>query len=178
MSNWEQATTNDLRLAKQVKKDKSIVMTKPEMADYLLTFVDFEEGDKVIEPCKGDGAFYNSLSKYNVERLYCEIDEGIDYLDFSGNVDITLSNPPFVPRALFWKFMVKSMETTNKYIYWLINMSSLNVFTPKRLNEMKEKGWFINNMVIVADRRWFGRYVWVKISKTNNNFINYCSTTF
>lgn len=85
-------------------KDPDIVMTKPEMAKHLLSLVSFMDGDKVMEPCKGKGAFYDNLPS-NVEKLYCEINEGKDYLTQEVEVDITLSNPPFVPRKLFWQFM-------------------------------------------------------------------------
>jgi hypothetical protein len=139
-------------------------MTKPTMAKYLISLIDFKDNDVVMDCCKGKGAFYDNLPE-NVDKKWCEINEGIDYLKFDGKVDITLSNPPFVPRKLFWTFNVKAMETTNRSIYWLINMLSLNVFTPKRLDEMKSKGWYIENMHIVSDKRWFGRYVWLKISK-------------
>ena len=93
-------------------------------------------------------------------------------------VDYTISNPPFVPRKLFWSFHCKAMDTTRKGIYWLINMSSLNVFTPKRLEEMSSKGWYINNFHIVSDKRWFGRYVWIKISKENNDIMSWCKTSY
>ena len=74
--------------------------------------------------------------------------------------------------------MVKSMDITRREIYWLINISSLNVFTPKRLDEMKSKNWFIESFHVVADKRWFGRYVWVKISRTNNKCFEWNNKTF
>lgn len=174
---WEY-TSNDIDpLADKVKKDPTIVMTKPDMAKYLLGLINFKDGDVVIEPCKGDGAFYNALPS-NVKKEWCEINEGKDFLNYDQPVDITLSNPPFVPRKLFWSFMTKSMDITKREIYWLINISSLNVFTPKRLDEMKSKNWFIESFHVVADKRWFGRYVWVKISKTNNKCFEWNNKTF
>ena len=53
-------------------------------------------------------------------------------------VDVTLSNPPFVPRKLFWSFMLNAMKTTRREIYWLINMRSLEVFTKNRMEEIKK----------------------------------------
>jgi len=168
---WNYESNANDALAEQVKKDKDICFTKFEMAKYLLSKTDFKDGDEVMNTSFGKGAFYNQLPK-NTKNYYCEINEGKDYLTQNKMVDITLDNPPFVPRKLFWEFMVKAMDTTRREIYWLINMGSLNVFTPKRLNEMKSKNWFINGMHIVGDKRWYGRYVWLKIGKTNNGFIN------
>ncbi len=175
---WDYKSNDNDKLAKQVKKDKSIVMTKATMANDLIKLINFEKGDIVFEPCRGDGAFYNAFPN-NVEKLWCEINEGRDFLttDIS-SVDYVISNPPFVPRKLFWDFQMKSMEIAKKGIYWLINMSSLNVFTPRRLEIMEEKDWFIHSMHIVNDKRWFGRYVFIGILPKPSSFITYKRETY
>lgn len=177
MKIWEYKSDKDDKLSKELEKDNTIVMTKPSMALHLINRVEFRNGDVVMEPCKGTGSFYNNLPE-NVEKRYCEINEGIDYLKNEEMVDITLSNPPFVPRKLFWEFMRVAMRTTRREIYWLINMQCLNVFTPNRLDELKENKWYINDFHIVNDKRWYGRYVWVRISKTDSGTITYCKTSF
>ena len=174
---WEYESNENDKLAKKVEKDKDIVMTKEDMAKHLINQIKFNENDIVIDPCRGKGAFYDNLPN-NVEKIWCEINEGKDYLEFNGKVDITLSNPPFVPRKLFWSFMQKSMETTNREIYWLVNMSSLNVFTPKRLQEMKEKNWYIQSFHVVSDKRWYGRYIWIKIGRKDLNMFSWNEKSF
>ena len=174
---WEYESNKDDKLAKKVEKDNNIVMTNPTMAIDLIATIPFVDNDIVLEPCKGTGSFYNNFPN-NTNNIYCEINEGKDYLKFNEMVDYTISNPPFVPRKLFWSFQCKAMDTTRKSIYWLINMSALNVFTPKRLDEMADKGWYINSFHIVSDKRWFGRYVWIKISKENTNVMTWCKTSY
>jgi hypothetical protein len=174
---WEYDSNEDDKLAKQVVKDPTITYTNRDMAKYLISLVKFNDFDIVMEPCFGDGAFYENLPK-NTTNLYCEINLGIDYLKDERMVDITLSNPPFVPRKLFWEFHKKAMVQTRREIWWLINISSLNVFTPSRLEEMREIGWYLEHMNIVSDKRWFGRYVWCKFTKNENNFIGFNRKTF
>ena len=174
---WDYKSDDNDKLAKKVEKDNNIVMTNPNMAKDLIKLIPFIENDVIMECCKGTGSFYDNLPNNTINK-YCEINEGIDYLDFNEMVDYTISNPPFVPRKLFWSFHCKAMDTTRKGIYWLINMSSLNVFTPKRLDEMSSKGWYINNFHIVSDKRWFGRYVWIKISKENTDIMSWCKTSY
>jgi len=174
---WNYKSKGNDPLSKQVMKDKSIVMTQPKMAIDLLGLISFKKGDKVLDPCRGDGAFYNNFPSY-VKKRYCEINEGKDFFDYHSKVDYTISNPPFVPRKLFWEFHTHSMNITNKAIYWLINMSCLNVFTPKRLEEMKYKGWYIQSLNIVSDKRWFGRYIFIKISKEPNDIFTYIKETY
>ena len=174
---WNYKSNKDDKLSKQVKKDRTIVYTKTTMAKHLIERITFQEGDVVCEPCRGDRAFYDNFPD-NVVKTYYEINEGKDFLEAKEPVDYILSNPPFVPRKLFWNFQQKAMEITRKKIYWLINLSSMNVFTPKRLNEMKERGWYITSQYIVADKRWYGRYVWLEISKEPSNYYTWCNTTF
>ena len=174
---WEyESVTNDA-LAKKVDKNATIVMTSPLMALDVISLIPLIDDDVMIEPCKGTGSFHNSFPKH-VINMFCEINEGIDYLDFNGEVGSTMSNPPFVPRILFWSFQCKAMETTRNTIYWLINVCSLNVFTAKRLNGMNSKGWYINDCHIVSDKRWFGRYVWMRISRTNTQTITWCDKAY
>jgi hypothetical protein len=151
--------------------------TKHEMAEYLINLINFEPNSVICEPCRGSCAFYDNFPS-NCIKTWCEIKEGKDYLLCNEKCDYTISNPPFVPRSIFWKFHLKAMELTKKEIYWLINMYSLNVFTPNRLQLMKDKGWFINGFHVVIDKRWRGRYVFIKFSKVDNGFITWNKKVF
>lgn len=169
---WEYEPNENDRLSELAGKDKTIAYTKAGMAIDLIKRVPLKSGDVVMEPCRGDGAFYNNFPDF-VRKEYCEIKEGLDYLDWEGEVDYTLSNPPFVPRKLFWEFNRKAMDTTGVAIYWLISVLSFNVFTPKRLDEMREKGWYIKSMHITADKRWYGRYAWIRIDREDAGVITW-----
>lgn len=170
MKIWNYESNEIDRLAQQVEKDNDIAFTKDEMAKYLISVIDFKQGDRVMEPCYGKGAFYNNLPNFT-QNHFCEINLGKNYLEQDLEVEFTISNPPFVPRKLFWQFHQKAMQTTTKEIWWLINISSLNVFTANRLEEMNQKGWFISHLHIVADKRWFGRYVWCQFTKDESRNI-------
>lgn len=176
---WEYKSNDNDNLQKLVKKEgKTIVYTNPEMAKHLISRINFFDGELVCDCCKGEGAFYDNLPD-NVVKSWYEINLGRDYLTGPVHkVNTTISNPPYVPRRMFWEFMERAMEMTTDRIFWLVNLSILNCFTPKRLNEMKERSWFINNIHIVQDKRWFGRYCMIEISKKNNNFYTYKLGTF
>lgn len=168
-----------------IKIDKSnldwvntdIIYTKDDMGKYLLTLIDFNNGDVVMEPCRGKGSFYNNFPSYTDNR-WCEISDGIDYLGQNQIVDFTISNPPFAPRKLFWDFHLHAMKTTRKEIWWLINMGSLNVFTPNRIEIMDNYNWFIQKFHIVTDKRWFGRYVFVQFTREQNDLLTYTKKVF
>jgi hypothetical protein len=159
-------------------KDEDICFTKPEMAKALIDTIEFEDGDVCMEPCRGKGAFYDAFPS-NVVKKYCEISEDIDYLQYNdGMVDYTISNPPFVPSSLFWKFHEKAMETTNKHIFWLVNLDVVRGFTPTRLENMKEKGWYIQKMTVVKDKRWYGRYYFIKFGRVDNGVFDFININF
>ena len=177
MKVWNYKSNSDDKLAQQLSKDNSIVYTKPEMAKYLLSLIEFKEWDVVMEPCKWLWAFYDNFPNF-VNKEFCELNEWLDYLEYKWIVDITISNPPFVPRKLFWDFQKKAMTTTKREIWWLINMWSLNVFTPKRLDEMRDNWWFIEQINITWDKRWFWRYCFIKIWKQNKWFFKWNNLIF
>lgn len=57
-----------------------------------------------LDPCKGDGAFYEYLPE---GKQYCEIAEGSDFFDFRGKVDWVIGNPPY---SIFKEFLEYSFE--------------------------------------------------------------------
>ena len=179
---WEyKSNTNKDKLGELVaNKGTNVVMTKPEMARHLLSLCEYEEGATLLEPARGDGAFYNNFPAH-CNKEWCEINEGRDFLkwDDANKVDYTISNPPYVPGKLFWQFQQKAMKITRCKIFWLINMASMNVFTPNRLTEMEGSGWYITHLHIVNDKRWFGRYVYIEISRNKEkNIMTYNKLSF
>jgi hypothetical protein len=60
-----------------------------------------------LDPCKGDGAFYDYLPS---AKDYCEIKEGLDFLNYKTNVDWIIGNPPY---SIFKDFLEKSFEIAN-----------------------------------------------------------------
>ena len=52
----------------------------------------FEISGKVLEPCKGEGAFLKFLPK---DTEWCEITEGRNFFDYNKKVDWIVTNPPY-----------------------------------------------------------------------------------
>lgn len=84
-----------------------------------------------LDPCKGDGAFFKHLP---VNSDYCEIREGIDFLEYNKKVDWIIGNPPY---SIFEAFLKKSFELadnvsflvpTNKIFQRQIIMAMINEY--------------------------------------------------
>ncbi len=64
-----------------------------------------------LDPCKGDGAFYKFLPKGSE---YCELKEGIDFLEFNKKVDWIIGNPPY---SIFEEFLRHSFKLADNVSY-------------------------------------------------------------
>lgn len=159
-------------------KAKSFLYTNPLMAKWLIdTHCDIKKTDLVLDACKGGGAFYDNIPS-GIKKDWCEIDLGKDFIEYKNLVDVCLSSPPLVPRKLFWEFMDKAMSITKRKIYWLMNLKSLNTFTPRRLELMENSKWYIQKLTIVIDKRWFGRYCWVEIGREDKGFVKFNTNSY
>jgi len=152
------------------RDDISFHYTKPEMAKDLLKFIQFEKGDVVLDAGSGKNkVWYKHLPDF-VSKFECEIEDGCDFLKWSKEVDWVIGNPPY---SMFWEFMQKSIEISRKGIAYLLSIRAFNSLTPNRLDKIKDKGFYVNKIHIVMDKRWFGRYYFVLFTKNPSDFITW-----
>ena len=60
----------------------------------------FKPTGRILEPCKGEGAFLKVLPR---ETEWCEITEGRNFFDWKEKVDWIVTNPPYSNFNLFLK---------------------------------------------------------------------------
>lgn len=112
-----------------LKSELDKFYTKPDLAKYLISKIDLSKYDLVVDPCCGDGAFYNNL---NCNKIGIDILPGIsgviknDFLTWKFNEDIpsskvlTISNPPFGKQgSLAMNFIKKSLEFSDTIAFIL-----------------------------------------------------------
>jgi len=149
---------------KHRKKPNDKIYTPSKVVDIMIDFCEYEEGDLVLEPARGQGAIYDKLKE---PKEYCEIDEGLDFFDYNKKVDLIITNPPY---SILDKFIKHSIKLCNKFCF-LIGMYSL---TPKRIQVMNESGFYITKMLLTKIPSWFQRsYIIVceKLDKEPENII-------
>ena len=151
-------------------KDISFHYTNPDMACYLLDVVDIPIDASVLDAGSGKNKVWFKLL-LNEKKYECEIQDGVDFLkDWTKKVDWCIGNPPY---HISWKFTEKAMDIAQFGIAWLVNNQALNShFTPKRIQLMRQKGFYLQKIEVVADKRWFGRYYFLIWTKKENNFLN------
>lgn len=71
----------------------------------------FNPAGIVMEPFRGKGA----ISKYlPYGHIWCEIDDGRDFLDFKGRVDWVVTNPPY---SSFTLMLQKSLDVADNIVF-------------------------------------------------------------
>lgn len=123
------------------KPDQDLVMTPPELADSIVSH--FSPWGRILEPCRGDGAFYNALGGSGVCD-WCEIREGRNFLgQYSAReFDWIITNPPW-SKDLFNEFLSESMRVA-KHVVFLVAMNKL--MTRSRMETMDNAGFALREM--------------------------------
>jgi hypothetical protein len=152
--------------------------TPSECAKDLIQHVPLQENDVVLEPFKGEGAFYNALPD-NVNKLWAEIEQGVDYTSITESYDWVITNPPFRLDTngkrvnSFWFLLDYYTQRAKKGIAFLGNDSCFCTLTPKRMELLKSRGWAITKSVICSIKKWRGRYFFIILQKDKQGFIHH-----
>lgn len=144
--------------------------TPKELAKDLLSFVSLQPNDRVVEPFKGEGAFYDAFPS-TVQKDWAELEQGKDYTDLSGEYDWVITNPPFrldtgAKRVnSFWFLLDYYTQRAKKGVAFLANDRCFSTLTTRRMNLLKERGWSITKIVVCSVKKWRGRYFFVILEK-------------
>ena len=159
---------------KEKPKDITFHYTNEQMVKDLIKLIPFKITDTILDAGSGKNkVWYNNLVG---EKYECELDDGCDFIKWEKKVDWIIGNPPYHES---WKFTEKSLDIAEKGIAFLVNNQALNShLTPRRLDLMKEKGFTLKSIHVVADKRWFGRYYFLIFTKENNNFLTWERKTY
>lgn len=153
------------------KKDISFHYTNEQMVKDLIKLTPIK--GSVLDAGSGKNkVWFNNLKGKKYE---CEIEDGNDFFLWNKKVDWVVGNPPF---HLGWLFLEHASLVAKNGIAFLGNLNFWNSCLPSRLEILKERGFYINKIHIVQDKRWFGRYYYLIFTKEINNFISFNKNTY
>lgn len=124
------------------------------IAKSMVSMVDFREGDVVLEPCVGGGAIFDLLPE-SCERLWCEIDKGVDFYDFTDPVDVLITNPPFSKITRFLKHCVTLRPRVICLLFGILNV------TLPRINILLDAGYTLTKQHQTFWNAVFGDFVMI-----------------
>ncbi len=93
-----------------IKKD--VVYTPRWLAKGIVEY--FQPSGLCLDPCMGDGAFYDFLPKNG--RDWCEIKKGRDFLTYLSHVDWVIGNPPY---SCLLEWVRHSFKVADNVVYLL-----------------------------------------------------------
>jgi hypothetical protein len=154
-------------------RDITFHYTNEEMVKDLIAIIPFsrESQETVLDAGSGKNkVWYNNIPNHCC-KYECEIEDGCDYLtQWNKQVNWVIGNPPF---SIGWKFLEKSADIATDGIAFLGNINFFNCLNQNRLQQLADKGWFINKIHIVSDNRWFGRYYFIIFRRINKTLFSW-----
>ena len=148
--------------------------TPRKCASDLIALVPLVAGDRVLEPFKGEGAFYDQLPTF-VEKDWCEITQGRDYKDYNKDYDWVISNPPFKMdgKNVIWTMVDYYTQRAKKGVAFFVSDYGFSTLTPVRQAVLKERGWGLTGITMVNVKKWRGRYFLLVFEKDKPSVMNY-----
>ena len=122
-----------------------VVFTPDSLAEKICSM--FPITGKILEPCKGEGAFLKYLPE---ETLWCEIADGINYYDFNEKVDWIVTNPPY---SDFNRFLEHSFNLAENIV--LLTPVAKLFKSMGTLRQIFQYGGFVSIHVLPASQAGF-----------------------
>jgi len=144
--------------------------TPVELASDLIALLPIVPTDRLYEPFKGEGAFYNAFPEENPKH-WAEITEGRDYATDTTEYDWVITNPPFRLDTggkrvnSFWFLLDYFTKKAKKGVAFLANDRCFSTLTPKRIQLLEDRGWSITKLVVSSVKKWRGRYYFFVVEK-------------
>ena len=121
---------------------QDLVMTPAELAAGVIAHFAGRMTGSVLDPARGLGAFHDRFPAH-LERHWCEIAEGRDFLDWQQPVDWVMTNPPWSRLRDFSRHAMRIAPN----IVWLVPLTNLT--TRARLSDLDEAGFGIAELVLI-----------------------------
>lgn len=113
---------------------KDVFYTPHAIAEKMVEMADIRTGDRVLEPCRGDGAIFDLLPDDSV-NLWCEIALGRDFYQFDDPVDVVIANPPFSHYSPFLQHILELNPRT------IVLLGDSSKFTQNRMILLMKNGY-------------------------------------
>lgn len=116
-------------------------MTPPELARRIVDY--FAPRGRLLDPCRGDGAFYNAMLVHSADVLWCEVREGRNFFAYDQPIDWIITNPPW---SILRPFTQHALRQATDVVF----LVGLNAYTTKaRLRDIERAGFAIIDRLYV-----------------------------
>jgi len=125
-------------------KVESVVYTNPQFAKKIIEYFQsqFQPNDLFLDPCKGQGAFYDHLP---FNKDYCEIMEGKDFMKYDKKVNWIITNPPWRGKV-YAPFTNHAFQQSDNVVYLVKLFGAIG--TNRRLRDMNNNDHSLKEIII------------------------------
>lgn len=103
------------------QRESDVVYTPDWVVEDVIGF--FNPRGLCLDPCRGNGAFFDQLPK---KSEWCEISEGKDFFAYSNRVDWIVSNPPY---SIFSEWLQHSFKIASNIVYLIPTNKPFNSYS-------------------------------------------------
>lgn len=159
--------------------DYEFHQTPAALAKDLIATLPLLPTDKLYEPFKGEGAFYDNFPEAN-PKDWAEITKGRDFRTHETTYDWVISNPPFrvddfgtkKGNAIF-PLIDYFTDRATKGVAFLVNDQGLGTLTRNRRQVLRAKGWDITNITMCEVKKWRGRYYFITFQPSQQTCLSF-----
>jgi hypothetical protein len=158
--------------------DYDFHQTPADLAKDLLATLPLLPGDRLYEPFKGEGAFYDNFPTAN-PKDWAEITKGRDFCTYETTYDWVISNPPFrvdgfgaKGNAIF-PLIDYFTDRATKGVAFLVSDLALSTLTRLRRQHLQRKGWTITQLTMCEVKKWRGRYYFIVFQPSTTTCLSF-----
>lgn len=133
-----------------------IYYTPPQVVRKMIEMCEITPDMTVLDPCYGEGAFYDNLPE--CQKEWCEIEKGRDFFSETKRYDLIIGNPPY---SMWTKWLEHTIRLTDKFCYIF---GSANL-TDTRVKKIYDAGYGITKMHLLSIPWYFGHSLLVLFEK-------------
>jgi transcriptional regulator with XRE-family HTH domain len=133
---------------KRNASEADIVMTTSALARRVIATFTPEMNGVVLEPARGDGAFFDQLPRH-IEPDWCEIAMGRDFFGYTRKVDWIITNPPY---SQFKEFLFHALDVADNIVFLC---PLIHFGTKHRLRQIGAEGFGFKRVILTPQpREW------------------------
>lgn len=171
MTRFNEVLNNISQSDDEIKAEGDKVFTPAGLARQLIAATPFKEGQTLLDPAKGHGAFYDNFPLENLTS-WAEIGEKKDFFHVQTKYDWLITNPPF---SNLKKWLLHSCLISQAGFAYIIPLHGL---TEHRVRACAELGFNITSLTVIKNpTKWelgfaMAWVVWEKTPEKNIGVLN------
>lgn len=163
--------------------DYELHQTPEPLARDLISTLNLQPTDRLYEPFKGEGAFYDNFPAAN-PKDWSEITKGRDFRTHEATYDWVITNPPFrvdgfgtKGNAIF-PLIEYFTQRAKKGVSFLVSDQGLGTLTRLRRQQLRQRGWDITSIVMCEVKKWRGRYYFITFQPTTQTCLSFLPNAY